>query len=288
MRWTPGSRRNIEDRRGTRATGARGAVPMGIGGVLVLLLLSWFTGVDFLSLVGGGGGGTPAPYEQPAGTSGPVATSPEEEEMVDMVDAVVEDAQELWSRHIDGYQRTTTVLFRDGVDSTCGFAQSAVGPFYCPADRKMYLDLSFFNELHRRFGAPGDFAQAYVLAHELGHHVQTLTGIESQVRQRQSGDPQSRNELSVRMELQADCFAGVWGHVASQPGRAAQGKVELDPGDVDEALRAASAIGDDTIQRRSGGRVVPDSFTHGSSEQRVTWFRRGFESGDPNACDTFK
>jgi uncharacterized protein len=286
MRWTPGSRRNIEDRRGMRAGGGRGVIPIGIGGFVVLLLLSLFTGVDFLSLVGGGG--PPVSYDQPGTASGPVAASPEEERLVDFVDAVVEDAQELWSRHIDGYRRTTTVLFRDAVDSTCGFAQSAVGPFYCPADQRVYLDLSFFNELHRRFGAPGDFAQAYVLAHEIGHHVQTLIGVEQQVRQRRGADPRSRNELSVRVELQADCFAGVWGHLASQPGRAAQGKVELEPGDLEEALQAAAAIGDDTIQRRSKGRVVPDSFTHGSSEQRVTWFRRGFQSGDPGACDTFR
>jgi hypothetical protein len=187
MRWTPGSRRNIEDRRGMRAGGGRGVIPIGIGGFVVLLLLSLFTGVDFLSLVGGGG--PPVSYDQPGTASGPVAASPEEERLVDFVDAVVEDAQELWSRRIDGYRRTTTVLFRDAVDSTCGFAQSAVGPFYCPADQRVYLDLSFFNELHRRFGAPGDFAQAYVLAHEIGHHVQTLIGVEQQVRQRRGAQP---------------------------------------------------------------------------------------------------
>jgi predicted metalloprotease len=168
-------------------------------------------------------------------------------------------------------------------------AESAVGPFYCPADRKVYLDLSFFNELHLRFGAPGDFAQAYVLAHEVGHHVQTLLGVEAKVRQQQQqSSPSGRNDLSVRMELQADCFAGVWGHAASADGRAEQGKVELDPDDLEEGLRAAAAIGDDTIQKRSSGRVMPDKFTHGSSAQRVEWFRRGFDSGDPNACNTFR
>jgi uncharacterized protein len=287
MKWTPGSRRNIEDRRGTRATGGRGAVPMSIGGLLLLLMLSWFTGVDFLSLIGNPG--TPSSGNRPTGSAGPVTATPEEEELVFFVDAVVEDAQQTWEQLLPGrYQRTITVLFRDAADSTCGFAQSAVGPFYCPADRKVYLDLSFFNELHTRFGAPGDFAQAYVLAHEIGHHVQTLLGIESQVRQRQAADAASRNELSVRMELQADCFAGVWGRVASQPGRAQQGKVELEAGDIEEGLRAAAAIGDDTIQKRSTGRVMPDRFTHGSAAQRTSWFRRGFDTGDPGACDTFQ
>ena len=286
MRWTPGGRGNIEDLRGR--SGARmGAVPMGIGGVLVLLVLSWFTGVDFLSLLSGGG--APTQYEETAGTSGSVATTPEEERLVDMVDAVMEDSQQTWEQLLQGrYQRTRAVLFRGAVESTCGFAQSAVGPFYCPGDRKVYLDLSFFNELQQRFRAPGDFAQAYVLAHELGHHVQTLTGVESQVRQRQQADPRNGNAYSVRMELQADCFAGVWGHYASKSGRAAQGKVELDPDDLEEGLRAAAAIGDDTIQKRSTGYVMPDKFTHGSSDQRVTWFRRGFDSGDPQACNTFQ
>lgn len=263
------------------------AVPMGIGGILLLLVLSWFTGVDFLSLVGGGGG---APYSesQPAGTGGTVAASPEEERMVDFVDAVMADTQSTWGRLMQGYQPTTAVLFRNAVESTCGFAQSAVGPFYCPADRKVYLDLSFFNELRTRFGAPGDFAQAYVLAHEVGHHLQTVMGTERRVRQLQQSNPGQQNELSVRMELQADCYAGVWGHVASQPGRAQQGRVELESGDLEEGLRAAAAIGDDTLQKRSTGRVMPDKFTHGTSAQRVEWFRRGFDSGNPNACNTFQ
>ena len=280
MRWTPGDRGNIEDRRGS--TARRGAVPLGIGGLLVLLVLSWFTGVDFLSLVGGGG----APHIQVdgTGTTGEVTTTPDEERMVDFVDAVMADTQKTWGRLMGGrFQPTTAVLFREATNSTCGFAQAAVGPFYCPGDRKVYLDLSFFNELRTRFGAPGDFAQAYVLAHEVGHHVQTLMGVESRVRQLQQSNPGDRNQLSVRMELQADCFAGVWGHSAAQPG----GDVDLEPGDLEEGLRAASAIGDDTIQKRSSGRVMPDNFTHGSSAQRVEWFRRGFESGDPNACSTF-
>ena len=259
---------------------------MGIGGVLVLLVLSWFTGIDFLSLIGDSG--APSSQTETVGTGGPINATPEEEKMVLFVDAVMEDTEDTWRQLLGGrYQPTRAVLFRDAVDSTCGMAQSAVGPFYCPADRKVYLDLSFFNELRTRFGAPGDFAQAYVLAHEVGHHVQTVTGTEGQVRQLQQSNPSQRNQLSVMMELQADCYAGVWGHVASADGRAAAGKVELDPDDLEEGLTAASSIGDDTIQKRSTGRVMPDKFTHGSSAQRVEWFRRGFSSGDPNACNTF-
>jgi predicted metalloprotease len=278
MRWTPGDRSNVEDRRGMSGAGVGG---LGIGGLLLLLLLSWFTGVDFLSLFSGAGG--PAPTES-VGTGGKVASSPEEERLVDMVDAVMDDAQNTWAQILGGrYQRTAAVLFRDAIQSACGFAQSATGPFYCPADRKVYLDLGFFSELHRKLGAPGDFAQAYVLAHELGHHVQTILGVESQVRRRQSSDPAAANALSVRMELQADCFAGVWGNHANQ----APGGVDLDPGDIDEGLRAAAAIGDDRLQRMQGGRIAPERFTHGTSEQRAQWLRRGLESGDPDRCDTF-
>jgi uncharacterized protein len=284
VRWSSGDRSNVEDARGS--SGGFRAVPFGIGGFIVLALLSMYTGVDFLSLLGGGGG---APTSSSVGTSGNVATSPEEEKMVDFVDAVMRDAQQTWTGILGSrYEPTKAVLFRDQIDTACGFAQSATGPFYCPGDRRVYLDLGFFNELQRRFGAPGDFAQAYVLAHELGHHVQRLTGTESQVRQQQQANPGSANELSVRLELQADCYAGVWGHTAAQPGRAAKGEVELDPGDVDEGLHAAAAIGDDRLQRLATGRVMPDKFTHGSSEQRVTWFKRGLDSGDPNACNTFR
>ncbi|MEO5898377.1 MAG: neutral zinc metallopeptidase [Vicinamibacterales bacterium] len=282
MRWTPSGRDNVDDLRG-RSAGGMGRVPMGIGGILVLLVLSWFTGIDFMSLVGS----NPSPQTQSTETSGPVSSSPAEDETVKFVNAVMEDTQQTWEQLLGSrYQRTRAGIFRDAVQSACGTADSAVGPFYCPGDRKVYLDLSFFNELQNRFGAPGDFAQAYVLAHEVGHHVQTITGIESQVRQRQAqgGD---RNALSVRMELQADCYAGVWGYHANQGGRFQQGKIELDPDDLEEGLRAASAIGDDTIQKRSTGRVMPDKFTHGSSAQRVDWFKRGFTTGDPNACNTF-
>ncbi len=283
MRWT-GDRGQVDDMRGRSGFGGRG-VPIGIGGLLVLLLLSWLTGADFLSLLSGGA--TP-PGSEPTGTSGPVATTAEEERLADMVGAVMKDAQETWKGLIpDRYQETRATLFRQAIDSACGFAQSATGPFYCPADRRVYLDLSFFDELDRRFGAPGDFAQAYVIAHEVGHHVQTVTGIEGQMRQMQRRNPSQANELSVRLELQADCFAGVWGHAASQPGRFMQNRVELESGDVEEGLRAAAAIGDDRLQQRSSGRVVPESFTHGSSAQRVEWFRRGLERGDPEACNTF-
>ncbi len=194
-------------------------------------------------------------------------------------------SQETWEGLLGNrYQRTQVVLFRDAIDSACGFAQAATGPFYCPSDRKVYLDLGFFRELSGRFGAPGDFAQAYVIAHEFGHHVQNLLGLTARVQQ----DPRpGASSASVALELQADCFAGLWGHAASQQGRFEAGGVELDPGDAEEALRAAASIGDDRLQRMSSGRVAPERFTHGSSAQRVEWFRRGIESGDPERCDTF-
>ena len=260
---------------------------LGLGGLLLVLVLSWATGVDFLSLVGPDAVSTGPSVG--TGGGGELRTTPEEERMVDFVDAVMKDAQEMWSVKLAGrYQPTRARIFRDATQSGCGFAQSATGPFYCPADELVYLDLGFFTELHERFRAPGDFAQAYVLAHELGHHVQHLLGIDQEVRRRQQASPGQANQLSVRLELQADCFAGVWGHQAAERGRAAQGKVELEPGDLEEGLNAAASIGDDRIQRMSGTRVAPDRFTHGSSEQRVTWFRRGFESGNVQACETFQ
>jgi predicted metalloprotease len=283
MRWTSGNRDNIEDLRGR--SGGRAMIPLGIGGFIVVALLSMFTGIDFFSILGGGSASTTTPV----GTTGRAATgSSSEERTVDMVDAVARDAQETWQDLLGSrYEPTRVVLFRDSIQSACGFAESATGPFYCPGDRKVYLDLSFFDELRQRFGAPGEFAQAYVLAHEIGHHVQRLTGTEPRVRQLQRADPSGANEMSVRLELQADCYAGVWGHAAAGSGRAAQGKVELDPGDAEQALRAAAAIGDDRLQRMGTGRVMPEKFTHGSSAQRMEWFRRGFDSGDPRTCDTF-
>jgi hypothetical protein len=284
MRWTRGDRSNVEDLRGRSGYGMR-AGGLGLGGLVIVLLLSWATGVDFLSLMSGGG---PVAPSSSVGTSGELNTTPEEERMVDFVDAVARDAQGTWSEALGpDYQETRVVLFRDAVQSNCGFAQSATGPFYCPADGKVYLDLGFFDELHRRFGAPGDFAQAYVLAHEIGHHIQNITGTERRVRQAQQQAPAEANRLSVLMELQADCYAGVWGHAASREGRAARGLVELEPGDAREGLDAAAAIGDDRLQRMAGKSVAPDRFTHGTSEQRVEWFERGLQTGDPNACDTF-
>jgi uncharacterized protein len=283
MRWTPGDRSNIEDYRGRSGMGLK-AGGLGIGGLLVMLILSWATGIDFLSLVGNSG--TPT---ETVGTSGTVASTPEEEKLVDYVDAVMDDTQETWQKLLGNrYQPTKARLFRDAIPSACGFAESASGPFYCPGDHYVYLDLGFFNELNRRFGASGDFAEAYVLAHEVGHHVQNLLGIDSQMRQLQARDPSARNDLSVRLELQADCFAGVWAHQTNKSGRSATGRMEMESGDLEEGLRAAAAIGDDRIQRMSTGHVFPDKFTHGSSEQRVTWLRRGFDSGDPDACQTFR
>jgi uncharacterized protein len=287
MRWTPGDRGNIEDLRGRSGIGMR-AGGLGIGGLLVVLLLSWATGIDFLSLVGNSGG-APTETVGTSGTSGPVTTTPEEEKLVDFVDAVMGDAQATWRELLGSrYQPTKVLLFRDAIQSACGFAEAASGPFYCPGDHYVYLDLGFFNELQRRFGASGDFAEAYVVAHELGHHVQSLLGVDAEMRQAQGRNPSARNDLSVRLELQADCFAGVWAHATNKSGRASQGRIEFESGDLEEGLRAAAAIGDDRIQRMSTGHVFPDKFTHGTSEQRATWLRRGFDSGDPDACNTFQ
>ena len=275
MQWSSGNRGDIQDMRG-RSGGT--AIPLGIGGFLVVLVLSWLSGTNLFQLLGTGSG------SESVGTSGQVQSTPAEERVVDFVGAVTKDVQDVWTEALGArYQRTSIVLFRDAIESGCGFAQSATGPFYCPADQKVYVDLGFFDELSRRFGAPGDFAQAYVIAHEFGHHVQNLLGLSD----RASADRRSgANSASVALELQADCFAGIWGHEVAQAGRASVGKVQLDPGDAEEALRAAAAIGDDRLQKMSTGRVMPDRFTHGSSAQRVEAFQRGMETGDPRSCTT--
>ena len=282
MRWTPGGRsRDLEDRRGWSGGGrgfGLGGGRLGIGGLLVLVVLSLVFGRDFLSpFLGIGGGPSMSVPSEPV-------VDEAEEPMVQFVSFVLDDAQNNWesifAKEGNAYQRARLVLFRDAVDSACGFAEAAVGPFYCPGDQKVYIDLGFYEELKRRFGAPGDFAQAYVLAHEIGHHVQNLLGVDDQVRRAQQQNPSAQNPLSVKMELQADCFAGVWAHSTKE-------RQILESGDVEEAMRAASAVGDDNIQKMTRGRVVPESFTHGSSEQRMTWFNRGLQSGDPGACNTF-
>jgi predicted metalloprotease len=278
MQWFPGDRSNVEDLRGRSGFGG---MKLGIGSFLLLLVLSWATGTNLFSLLGDGTS-TSGPN---VATGGQVQSTPAEERQVDFVDAVMKDVQDTWAQQLGPrYERTRVGLFRDTLRSGCGLAQSATGPFYCPADREVYLDLGFFDELSRRFGAPGDFARAYVIAHEVGHHVQNLLGLTERLaaQNRATG----ANGASVAIELQADCFAGVWGHAASEPGRAKAGRIELDPGDVEQGLRAAAAIGDDRLQKMTTGHVMPDRFTHGTSAQRVAWFQRGMSSGDARACDT--
>jgi len=254
---------------------------VGLGGGAILLILSLIFGRDFIS---GAGGPAGAPDGGFTTTSGgdvqPVAETPEERERVEFVSFVLDDAQSVWARILPGYRDARLVLFRDVVRSGCGMAESAMGPFYCPADQKVYIDLGFYDALRSRFGAPGDFAQAYVLTHEIGHHVQHLLGTDARVRQLQESRPQAANELSVRLELQADCYAGVWANSTQQ-------RRLLEAGDVDEALGAAAAVGDDRIQAAQTGRVRPESFTHGTAQQRASWFNRGFTSGNPESCDTF-
>ena len=300
---------NIEDRRGEgggmgsmggmRFPGGLGGMGgggsrmrgggLGIGGIIILFIIAWILGINPLTLLSGGGLDTSgysggAVEQQTAG--GGSFSSPQQEEMKEFVAVVLADTEDTWHQLLPAvgadYREPKLVLFSGGAQSGCGFAQSAVGPFYCPADEKVYLDLEFFDELSQRFGAPGDFAQAYVIAHEVGHHVQTVLGIEEQMRQTRQGMSETEsNALSVRVELQADCFSGVWANHAHQE----RGLIEA--GDIQEALGAASAVGDDTLQKRSSGRVVPDSFTHGSAEQRVRWFETGYRSGKIDACDTF-
>jgi uncharacterized protein len=264
-------------------------IPMGRGGLgggmglLVIIAVLVLT-----QCMGGGGGGFSIPIEQfpqaaPADES--ISDAAPWSESEELVGFVVEDVQDSWARLFAEagrkYEPTKTIIFQGTTSTGCGVGSAQTGPFYCPLDKQIYLDVSFFQELNRRFGAPGDFAQAYVIAHEYGHHVQNILGIADDVRQGQQENPEEANELSVRMELQADCFAGVWGYTAFEDQL-------LQEGDIEEALNAASAIGDDRIQQQTQGRVDPESWTHGSSEQRVEWFKRGFDSGDPNSCDTFK
>jgi predicted metalloprotease len=302
MRWRLGRRSaNIEDRRGMgapvgmrmprgmgmpggfRIPGGRAGRAGGMGGIgiIVIALIAIFLGVDPSFLFQGG----PMPgssYQEAPRTP----RSPAEEELVEFVSVVLADTEDTWHPLFEQIERTyqepALVLFTGAVESACGFANAAVGPFYCPGDRKVYLDLSFFQELGERFGAPGDFAQAYVVAHEVGHHVQTLLGISEQVRTvRASLGEADANALSVRQELQADCFAGIWAHHADQT------RQILESGDIEEGLTAATAIGDDRLQRQAQGYVVPESFTHGTSAQRVRWFQTGYSEGVLSACDTF-
>ena len=279
MRWGDGRKSdNVEDRRGIRVS--RGMVG-GWVGTLVLVLLSLYLGIDPTVLLN-----QAPPVTGPPAETGREARPPEENRLADFVSVVLADTEDTWKelfrRSGETYREPTLVMFSDAAESACGFADSAVGPFYCPKDGKIYIDLGFYRDLKERFRAPGDFAQAYVIAHEVGHHVQNLLGISEKVqnaRARLGGS--EGNRLSVRLELQADCLAGVWAHHANRA------RNILEAGDVEEALGAASAIGDDRLQKQTRGYVVPDTFTHGTSEQRVRWFQAGIESGDVNRCNTF-
>jgi uncharacterized protein len=286
MRWTPGDEsQDIEDRRDESGGGGGGfqfgGAHIGIGGALVLLVLSLVFKQNFFALLGGGSAGPgPATVSRPN-----PARDEAEKPLVQFVSFVLDDTQNTWTQILPEqsgkpYHHARLVLFRDYTQSGCGSAESATGPFYCPGDEKVYIDLGFYDELRRRFGAPGEFAQAYVLAHEIGHHVQKLLGIERRVRQLQEDNPRGQNPASVHLELQADCFAGVWAHSTQQRGL-------LEKGDVESALGAAAAVGDDRLQRMATGHVTPDSFTHGTSEQRMSWFRKGLDSGTVAACNTF-
>jgi predicted metalloprotease len=287
MRWTPGgSTDDIEDRRdddgggGGFGFGGFGGMHLGIGGTLVLLVLSLIFGRNFFTLFSGGGA---TPTERVADRPARSASGDRQKEFVTFV---LNNVQSTWDRLLPAqtgspYRHAKLVLFRDYTDSGCGTAQSATGPFYCPVDEKVYLDLGFFDELSEKFGAPGEFAQAYVIAHEIGHHVQKILGIEGKVRRLQQREPEERNPLSVRLELQADCFAGVWGKSAEQQN-------VVDMSDIPAGLRAAAAVGDDRLQRMASGHVSPESFTHGSSAQRTQWFRTGLDQGTASACDTFQ
>lgn len=275
---------NVEDRRGAAAAGGAGVIIMllrfiigrfGIRGVMILGVVGlglYMVGVNPVSLLQG----------QPASTQ---QAAPADDNTSRFVRVILAETEDVWSNLFgsNDYPEPTLVMFSGSVTSACGYASAASGPFYCPGDKKLYLDTSFFNELAERFGAPGDFAAAYVIAHEVGHHIQTVTGISNQVRsaQQRAGNEAEANALQVKMELQADCYAGVWAHYADRTSKI------LDAGDIEEGLRAANAIGDDTLQRNAGRRVTPESFTHGTSQQRQDWFTIGYRNGDVNRCDTF-
>ncbi len=294
MRWRDNRRStNVEDRRGMRVSGG-----MGGGGLLRLLPVLFrflgFKGTAILALGVVGyvlftGGDLSALLGSPQSTqtaSQPVEQSDAEKQLVDFVSVVLADTEDTWGvlfqQSGQTYVRPKLVLYRGAVQSACGFGQAAMGPFYCPGDQKVYIDLSFYEDLRKRYKAPGDFAQAYVIAHEIGHHVQTLRGISQRVQQaRARASEVEANRLSVMQELQADCYAGIWAHHADRS------RQILETGDIDEGLAAASAVGDDRLQKQSQGYVNPDSFTHGTSEQRVKWFRIGLEKGSIQACDTF-
>jgi uncharacterized protein len=285
MKWSPGGEsQDIEDRRDETGGGGGGfqfgGMHIGIGGAIVLLILSFVFKTNLFSLLGGGTADSSRAVSQPN-----PARDSAEKPLVEFVSFVLDDTQKTWAQLLPqqtdtSYRHAKLVLFRDSAQSGCGGAASATGPFYCPEDEKVYIDLGFFDELNRRFGAPGQFAQAYVLAHELGHHVQKLAGIEGKVHQLQESNSREANPLSVKLELQADCFAGVWAHSTQQRGL-------LEKGDVESALGAASAVGDDRLQKRSTGHVSPESFTHGSSQQRMHWFNAGLNNGTIAACNTF-
>lgn len=275
MRWRGGrSGGNIEDRRGMGAAGVGG---LGVGGVILALIGYFVFGVDPSTTLGVVQGAGPQVEQQAGVRGGP------EDEAGRFVDVVATNVDDVWRTQMPGYEPPAAIVLYDRATGTgCGMGQSAMGPFYCPADRKVYLDLSFWQDLEGQLGAGGEAARAYVVAHEIGHHVQTLTGASDRARRMGA---QGAESGSVRLELQADCYAGVW---AAHAAAVSNGQVALSPSDLEDGLRAAAAVGDDTLQRRSRGQVVPDAFTHGSSEQRMRWFRRGAETGDPAACDTFR
>ena len=287
MRWDEQNQQvseDIEDRRGEGGGGGGfggGGMKIGLGGFVLLAVLSLVFRKNFFALLGGGDAGPSAS----TGVSVPAPAAPEEQRRVKFVSFVLDDVQATWMRELPRagrpYHHAKLVLFRDAVRSGCGYAERAMGPFYCPVDEKVYIDLGFYDELSHRFGAPGEFAQAYVIAHEVGHHVQTILGIDERVRRAQQDRPDQANALSVRMELQADCLAGIWGHSTEQ-------RNILQQGDVESGLAAAAAVGDDRIQKAATGRVNPERFTHGSSQQRTEWFRRGLSTGSVASCDTFR